>query len=606
MTVAQATVAWLIAQRTVLDGSEVPLFPGVFAIFGHGNVTCLGQALSEAGPRLPTWRGQNEQGMALAAVAFAKAARRRQIMVATSSIGPGALNMVTAAGVAMADRLPVLLLPADSFASRIPDPVLQQVEHPGVPSVTANDAFRAVARYWDRIMRPEQLVRSLPAALGVLLDPGGCGPAVLALPQDAQAQTWAFPEEFFERRVHTSKRPRPDEDEVRRAVAVLAAAERPLVVAGGGVRYSLAETELADFARRHRLPVAETMAGRGNLRADDPAWVGPLGVTGWPTTNRLVREADVVLAAGTRLGDFTTASWTLFAPGARIVGVNAARFDAEKHSLLPVVGDARATLAAFDAIDARWAAPAAWAERCSTAAREGRAAVERAIAPAPGRPTYAQVVGAVWRAAKDEDYVLTAAGGLPGELNANWLTKAPNTFDCEYGFSCMGYEIAGGWGASMARGSGEVYVLVGDGSYLMANSELYSSLLSGHKLTVVVCDNGGFAVIERLALEQGGVGFNNMFSSIAPGRPTVDFVAHAAALGAHAVSVSSIAELEMALDRARALESSAVVVIRTDPDAWSESDAFWEVGVPEASERAEVRRARARMDAGKADQWVGS
>jgi 3D-(3,5/4)-trihydroxycyclohexane-1,2-dione acylhydrolase (decyclizing) len=605
MTAAQAVVRWLHAQRTVLDGVEAPLFPGVFAIFGHGNVTCLGEALYEARATLPTWRGNNEQGMALAAVAYAKAKRRRQIMVATSSIGPGALNMVTAAGVAMADRLPLLLLPGDTFASRIPEPVLQQIEHPEAPPVTANDAFRAVVRYWDRISRPEELVRALPAALGVMLDPAGCGPALVALPQDVQSEAFEFPVAFFESRLHEIPRPRPDTGEVARAAAALKAAQRPVVIAGGGVRYSLAEGELAAFCARHKLAVTETMAGRGVLCADNPAWAGPLGVTGWPVTNDLVRQADVVLALGTRLGDFTTGSWTLFAEDARIIGVNAARFDAAKHSTLPVVGDALVALEELDAALGGWTTPAEWAQRAAAAAAAGKAAVLRATAPGPGLPSYAQVIGAVWRAASPEDYVLTAAGGLPGELNANWLVKAPGTFDCEYGFSCMGYEIAGGWGAAMARTAGEVFVLVGDGSYLMANSELYSSLLSGHKLIAVVCDNGGFAVIERLALDQGGPSFNNMFSTIAPGVRTVDFAAHAASLGCHAETVSGLSGLEAALERARGLHASAVIVVRTDPDAWTKGDAFWEVGVPEVSGRPQVLAARDRLEAAKAAQWVG-
>jgi 3D-(3,5/4)-trihydroxycyclohexane-1,2-dione acylhydrolase (decyclizing) len=604
VTVGQAVVRWLLAQRTVLDGAEAPLFAGVFAIFGHGNVTCLGEALYDARERLPTFRGNNEQGMALAGVAFAKAKRRRQIMVATSSIGPGALNMVTAAAVAMADRLPLLLLPADTFASRVPDPVLQQVEHPAAPSVTANDAFRAVVRYWDRVGRPEQLVRSLPAALGLLLDPAECGPAVVALPQDVQAQAWDFPEAFFETRVHEIPRPRPDALEVERAATALRRAERPVVIAGGGTRYSLAEGALSGFAARHGVPVTETMAGRGSLCAEDPAWTGPLGVTGWPCTNTLVGQADVVLAVGTRLGDFTTSSWTLFAEDATVVGVNAARFDAVKHSTLPVVGDALVALGELDGALGGWAAPRTWTDRAAATAAAGRADVARRTAPGPGPPSYAQVIGALWRSATAEDYVLTAAGGLPGELNANWLVKAPGTFDCEYGFSCMGYEIAGGWGAAMARSAGQVFVLVGDGSYLMANSELYSSILSGHKVVAVVCDNGGFAVIERLALEKCGRSFNNMFSTVAPGIGPVDFAAHAAALGCHAEAVSGLAGLEAALERARRVDRSVVLVIRTDPDVWSASDAFWEVGVPEVSNREVVLSARRRLEAGKARQWV--
>ncbi len=609
LTTAEAIVRWMTAQRTVIDGVEAPLFPGVFAIFGHGNVTCLGHALEEARDALPTWRGQNEQGMALAAVAYAKALRRRQIMVATSSIGPGALNMVTAAGVAMADRLPLLLLSGDTFTTRVPDPVLQQLEHFGAPSVTANDAFRAVVRYWDRIIRPQQVVQSLPQALRTMLDPGECGPAFIALPQDVQTEAWDFPESFFQPRIHRQVRPRPDRGEVKAAAEALRAAKRPLIVAGGGVHYSLAETELADFALVRGIPVAETVAGRSSLVATHSSWVGPIGVTGWDQANKLAEEADVILAIGTRLQDFTTGSWTVFgsAPKA-IIGLNAARFDAIKHGSTPVTGDVLAGLEELAQALGEWKAPAEWLDHAAAEAARGRAAVEKATAAGAGLPTYAQVVGALNRLATAQDYVLTASGGLPGELNVNWLAKQVASIDCEYGFSCMGYEVSGGWGAAMARAGsgGQVFVLVGDGSYLMLNSELYSSVLAGHKMVVVVCDNGGFAVIERLQLAQGGASYNNMFDTsrvVSPIR--ADFAQHAAALGCIAEVATTISELEEALGRARAAERTSVIVIRTDPQAWSEGGAFWEVGVPETSPRPEVRQAREKMTAAKSAQWIG-
>jgi 3D-(3,5/4)-trihydroxycyclohexane-1,2-dione acylhydrolase (decyclizing) len=609
LTTADALIRWLMAQRTMIDGREVPLFPGVFAIFGHGNVTCLGHALAEAGDELPTWRGQNEQGMALAAVAFSKATRRRQVMVATSSIGPGALNMVTAAGVAMADRIPLLLLAGDTFTSRIPDPVLQQIEHPAAPSVTANDCFRPVVRFWDRITQPEQLIQSLPQALRVLLDPAECGPAFLALPQDSQARAWDFPDEFFLPTLHSVPRPRPDIAELQRAAEVLRSARRPLIVAGGGVRYSVCEGELARFAERHRVPVVETVAGKSSLTADHQAWSGPIGVTGWDSANRLAAEADVVVALGTRLQDFTTGSWTVFAGEARFVGINASRFDAVKHGACPLVGDARECLQELEDELGEWQAPLTWADRAVALTAEGRTTVEKATDASSGVPTYAQVIGAVLRTASGDDYVLTAAGGLPGELNVNWLAKGKATIDCEYGFSCMGYEISGGWGAAMARqradAFGEVFVLVGDGSYLMANSDLYSSVLSGHKMIVVVCDNGGFAVIERLQLAQGGTSFNNMIATSRVASPVmVDFAAHAASLGCNAETVEDVEELEHALRRARQAGSTTVITIRTDPQAWSPGGAFWEVGVPEVSGRSEVSSARRSMDLAKAAQRI--
>jgi 3D-(3,5/4)-trihydroxycyclohexane-1,2-dione acylhydrolase (decyclizing) len=608
LTTAAALVRWLVAQRTTIDGADAPLFPGVFAIFGHGNVTSLGLALEENRDRLPTWRGQNEQGMALAGVAFTKAMRRRQVMVATSSVGPGALNMVTAAAVAMADRLPLLILSGDTFQSRIPDPVLQQVEHFGSPSTTVNDAFRAVVRFWDRITRPEQLVQSLPRALGVLLDPGECGPAFLGLPQDVQAEAFDFPEAFFAPTCHEIPRPRASRDELDRAAAFIRNSRAPLIVAGGGVHYSLAEGILADFAAEHAIPVVETMAGKSSLVADHPSYVGPIGVTGSDAANRLAADTDCVIAVGTRLQDFTTGSWTVFAnPAMRMVGLNAARVDAQKHRALAVVGDARESLDDLSHQLEGWSAPPEWREQARREAADHRRLVAAATAAGPSpAPTYAQVIGAVHRAAQADDYVLTAAGGLPGEINVNWLSKGVATFDCEYGFSCMGYEIAGGWGAAMARRSGDVFVLVGDGSYLMMNSDLYSSVLSGHKMIVVVCDNGGYAVIDRLQVAQGGRSFNNLLEdSRVTELRRVDFAAHAAAMGCEAINVNGIADLDSALERARRSSGTTVICIRTDPHAWTEGGAFWEVGVPEVSERVEVMAARRELEAGKSRQRVG-
>lgn len=622
LTTAQAIVRYLVAQHTVIDGVERPLVPGAFAIFGHGNVTCLGPALHEAAEALPTWRGQNEQGMALAAIAYAKAMRRRQFMVATTSIGPGALNLVTAAGVAMANRLPVLLLAGDTFQSRLPDPVLQQVERFGDPSTTVNDAFRPVVRYWDRITRPEQVIASLPQAIATLLDPADCGPAFIALPQDVQAEAFDFPARLFEPVVHEIARPRPDVRQVAAAVELIRSAQRPLVVAGGGVHYSLAEAELASFAERFGIPVVETVAGKSSLLADHPRYAGPIGVIGSSGANELAAEADVVIAVGTRLGDFATGSWSVFAnPEVRFVGVNAARFDAGKHLALPVVGDAREALGELAASLGEWSAPDAWAVRAEPAAASLWTYLDEIGAPvrigtvepvADALPAYAQVVAAVNRLATPDDYALTASGGFPGELNAGWRSLGVATFDCEYGFSCMGYEISGGWGAAMARRElapeGETIVFVGDGSYLMMNSDLYSSVFAGHKMIVVVCDNGGFAVIDRLQVNQGGESFNNLLADSrrggeAPAR--VDFVAHAASLGCRASRVRSIAELETAFTGARDDERTVVIVIDTDPHVWTEGGAWWEVGVPEVSSRQSIDEARAAMDEAKRQQRKG-
>jgi 3D-(3,5/4)-trihydroxycyclohexane-1,2-dione acylhydrolase (decyclizing) len=605
LTTAQAIVRFLIAQRTIVDGEEAPLFPGVFAIFGHGNVTGLGDALYQARSQLPTYRGQNEQGMALAAVAFAKASRRRQIMVATSSIGPGAMNMVTAAAVAHANRLPVLLLAGDTFQSRIPDPVLQQVEHFDTPSTTVNDAFRAVTRYWDRITRPEQVVQSLPLAVETMLDPASCGPAFLGLPQDIQADAYDYPEALFRPRLHEPLRPRPDRRELELAVEQLRTARRPLVIAGGGVHYALATDALAHLCSEHALPVVETVAGKSALTADHECYVGPIGVTGCDQANRLAAGADVVLAVGTRLQDFTTGSWTVFGEECRIIGLNAARFDAAKHLSLPLVADALDGLAELGGALSGWRAEPEWVEQAAQEADDFKRFVGERTRPGADEVSYAQVIGAVNSLAGADDYALTAAGGLPGELNVNWLAKGVGTFDCEYGFSCMGYEIAGAWGARMARRAGEVIAFVGDGSYLMLNSELLSSVVSGHKLIVVLCDNGGYAVIDRLQVGQGGAPFNNLFRDIGPHRVEIDWVAHAGALGCAAEAVDDVGGLADAFERARTVDRTCVIAIRTAPDAWTEGGAFWEVGVPEVSERKEVGAARERLLEGKRAQRVG-
>jgi len=608
LTAAQAIVHYLVAQRTVVDGEEAPLFPGVFAIFGHGNVLGLGNALWEAREQLPLHRGQNEQGMALAAVAFAKARRRRQIMVVTTSIGPGATNVVTAAAAALANRLPLLVLSGDTFQSRIPDPVLQQVEHFGSPSTTVNDAFRAVTRYWDRIVSPEQVVQSLPLAVDTMLDPGDCGPAFLGLPQDVQAEAWDYPGSFFETRVHELRRARPDPRELERAADALRRGERPLVVAGGGVHYSLAEEELRTFAERHGVPVVETMAGKSCLVADNPAWVGPVGVTGCDHANRLASEADVVLAVGTRLQDFTTGSWTVFREETQIVGLNAARFDAAKHLSLPLVCDAREGLRELSDALGEWRASDSWQTRAGVEKDGFRAFVAERTAPPTGGevPTYAHVVGAINRAAATADLALTAAGGLPGELNVNWLAKGVGTFDCEYGYSTMGYELAGAWGARMGRGAGEVIAFVGDGSYLMLNSELYSANLAGHKLIVVLCDNGGYAVIHRLQVGQGGAPYGNMLEDVRRDYPPVDWVEHARSLGCLAEEAADVEELEAAFARALVADRTTVIVVRTAPHDWTPGGAFWEVGVPELAERDEVGEARAALAEGKHRQRLGT
>lgn len=608
LTTAEAIVRYLIAQRIVVDGENVPLFPGAYGIFGHGNVTSLGHSLESHRAEFPVWRGQNEQGMGLAAAAFAKAKRRQQIMVCTSSIGPGATNMVTAAGVAMANRLPVLFIAGDTFTSRLPDPVLQQVEHFGVPSITVNDSFQPVVRYWDRFTHPAQIISSLPQAVATMLDPADCGPVFLGLPQDVAADAFDYPVEFFEETIREIPRPRPDKSQLKKAVELLRGAKKPVIIAGGGVHYSRAESVLADFATRHGIPVVETVAGKSSLVASHPMYSGPIGVTGAEATNKLVQEADVVLAVGTRLEDFTTGSWTLFSSSTKFIGVNAARFDANKHRSVPLVADAHEALVEIDEALGDWSTDKSWLERAVQLRKELADFVSGRIADdGVWPPSYAQLVGLVHDSAAPSDYVLTAAGGLPGELNINWMSKGVATFDCEYGYSCMGYEISGAWGAAMARPASQVYAMVGDGSYLMMNSEIYASLLSGHKFILVVCDNEGYAVIERLQVNQGGASYNNMLSdSTGTGSHIrVDFAAHSRAMGATTLEVNSLAEFAQALKTAREATSTVVIVTKVRAKDFTEGGAFWQVGVPEVSERKSVLDARTKMDTGLKNQRVG-
>ena len=608
LTMAQALVRYLCNQQTEIDGARAPLFAGVFAIFGHGNVTCLSEALEAVQDQLPTWRGQNEQSMALAAIGFAKARLRRQVMVAATSIGPGAANMVTAAGVAHANRLPVLLLAGDTFANRLPDPVLQQVEHFGDPTITTNDAFKAVTRYWDRITLPEQILSSLPQAVATMLDPADCGPAFIGLAQDTQEKAFDYPTAFFEPTLWTIPRPRADRRKIAEAAAVLKTARKPLLIAGGGVRYSLAQKEVADFAVKRGIPIVETIAGKGSVTHDHPAHAGPLGIVGSTSANALAEQADVILAIGTRLQDFATGSWTAFRQDARFIAINAARFDAVKHRSLAVVGDALETVQELDRALEDWRADPAHMKQAKALFGEWNKILDALQAPtnAPA-PTYAQVVAAVNRRAKPDDTLIAAAGGLPGEVSKGWRVKNPNTFDCEFGYSCMGYEIAAGWGHAMAKaGRGAPIVMVGDGGYLMMNSDIYSSVLSGHKMIVVVCGNGGFAVINRLQNAKGVPSFNNLIKDSRVKAPfSVDFVKHAESMGALARRVESIGDLEAAMEWAQAADRTAVIALTTDAFAWVPGDADWDVGVPEVSSRESVRNARAAQEEIRRKQRVG-
>jgi 3D-(3,5/4)-trihydroxycyclohexane-1,2-dione acylhydrolase (decyclizing) len=611
MTVAEALVRFLVAQHIEddRDGVTKPLIPGVYAIFGHGNALGLGEALEKHRDQIRTIRGQNEEGMALAAVGYAKAARRRQVMAVTTSVGPGALNTVPAAGVAMANRLPLLLLLGDTFNSREPDPVLQQIEHFEAPTTTSNDALRTVSRYWDRITTPSQLLNSLPQAIGVLLDPEDTGPVTLALPQDVQAMAFDFPEEFFATRVHRIARARADRTQLATAVEILKAAKQPLILAGGGVHYSLAETALADFATKHNIPVMESVAGKSSLAADHPLFVGPIGVFAESASQPIAWQPDVVLAIGTRLQDFTTESGSVFKnPDLKLIGLNVGRWDSLKRAGTPLVGDARETLADLTDALGSWAGPSDWVQQAQASFAEQTVGIDaRQTMDAADLPTYAQVVGVVNRIAAPNDYVVTSSGGLAGELVMNWRSKGVATFDCEYGFSCMGYEISGAWGAAMERAASDpsatVYSLLGDGSFMMLPMDIYSAVLTGQNLSLLVCDNGGFNVIERLQLGHGAASFKTMLADADhPTPPQIDFTAIAAGMGAQAHRINSLAELDEQLRAHKGTPGVHVYVIDVALHKWSEGDSFWEVGVPEVSHRPAVDQARAELLAGKATQ----
>jgi 3D-(3,5/4)-trihydroxycyclohexane-1,2-dione acylhydrolase (decyclizing) len=614
MTVAQAIVTWLANQFIEIDGKTQRLCGGGFGIFGHGNAPSLGEALYAARNELPLYRGQNEQSMGFAAAAYAKAHLRRRFMFCTASAGPGTANLLTAAALAHANRLPMLMLCGDNFLTRLPDPVLQQLEHFGNPTLGVTDAFKSVTRFWDRITHPAQILNSLPAALNTMLDPADCGPAFLALPQDLQGWAWDYPAAFFAPRTHRIRRAAPDPAEVAEAAALLTSAKRPLIIAGGGVQYSQAEQELAAFAEAHQIPVVETIAGRANLTWDHPLNIGPIGVTGSDSANTIAEEADVILAVGTRLQDFTTGSWSAFASTARIIGLNAARHDAAKHLSLPLVCDAQSGLTALTKALGQYRAAPEWVAHAQTERAAWNTYVARNTGPRNGLPTYAQAIGAVNAQMTPADRVVTAAGGLPAEVTANWKTLGIGTVDVEFGFSCMGYEIAGGWGARIAQAetnpTAETVVFVGDGSYLLMNSDLYSSVLSRHKLIVCVLDNGGFAVINKLQKNTGNASFNTLFADCPtiPEAIPVDFAAHARAMGCLAEEATTLDDFASAFTRARAADRTSVIVMRVDPhDGWTEQGhTWWEVGLAEVSPRPEITKAREGQAKGRAKQRQGT
>jgi 3D-(3,5/4)-trihydroxycyclohexane-1,2-dione acylhydrolase (decyclizing) len=607
LTTAQALVRYLSGVRTRIErpqGDElVPLFGGVFAIFGHGNVAGIGEALYQYRDRLPTYRAHNEQAMAHAAIAFGKAHFRRRMMACTTSIGPGATNLLTAAALAHVNRLPVLFLPGDIFVSRDPDPVLQQLEDFSDGTISVNDCFRPVSRYFDRIIKPSQLITSLPRAVLTLTDPVLCGPVTLALPQDVQADAFDYPNEFFESPVIEFRAAPPSETELAGAKRAVMAAKRPVIIAGGGVLYGGACEALRGFAERHGVPVCETQAGKSSLPWDHPLQLGSVGVTGSPAANALASDADLILAVGTRLADFTTGSNSLFTK-ARLVSLNVNPFDATKSFGIPLQADARLGLETLSKELPHWRAETAWTERAKSEAAEWRSTVDiitgRRDLVSGELPYDGEVIGAVQRSSAQSttaDIVVCAAGTLPAELHKLWRTTTPGGYHMEYGYSCMGYEIAGGLGVKMARPDREVIVMVGDGSYLMLNNEIATSVMLDKKLLIVLLDNRGYGCINRLQQGCGGAPFNNMFTNslqFGAGAPKIDFAANAASLGALSEKVSNIPELEAALQRARSASRTYLICIDTDDTRTTkEGGWWWEVAVPEESPRDSVRRAHA-------------
>ena len=604
LTAAQAMIRYLSVQMAE-DG--LPFMAGCWGIFGHGNVAGLGEALQAARDTFPTWRGQNEQTMAHAAIAYAKQLGRAHAMMVTSSIGPGALNMVTAAGVAHVNRIPVLFVPGDVFANRSPDPVLQQVEDFGDGTVSANDCFRPVSRYFDRITRPEHLLTALPRAMRTMTDPAECGPVTLAFCQDVQAEAFDYPAHFFEPRVWRLRRVQPDPVEVDRIAAIIAGAKNPVIVAGGGVHYAFATDALASFATALQIPVVETQAGKSSLPWDHPMNLGPIGVTGATSANTACAAADVIIGVGTRFQDFTTGSWSLFAqPGRKLISLNVAAYDAMKHGAEPLCADARVGLEALmRKLDGQKFTPSAAALKA-----DWFASVDPLTdAPKDGNqlPTDMQVIGAVQRSAGPDTVIMSAAGTMPGELHKLWKASRPMSYHMEYGFSCMGYEIAGAIGIKMAEPARDVVCMLGDGSYMMANSELATACMMGLKITLVITDNRGYGCINRLQMHTGGAEFNNLLKDtrhVNP--PAIDFRAHAQSMGATAVKVASVSELEAALATARSAPGPFVVVIDTDPyPSTPNGGTWWDVAVPEVSDRAEVRAARAKYEAQLKRQGIG-
>jgi 3D-(3,5/4)-trihydroxycyclohexane-1,2-dione acylhydrolase (decyclizing) len=614
LTTAQALVRFLASQYVERDGMEQRFFAGCFGIFGHGNVAGVGQALQEHSDELTYYQARNEQAMVHAASAYARQKNRLQTFACTSSIGPGATNMTTGAALAAINRLPVLLLPGDVFATRRPDPVLQQLEAPHDGDLTVNDCFRPVSKYWDRINRPEQLIPAALSAMRVLTNQAETGAVTLALPQDVQAEAYDYPEEFFEKRVWRVGRPLPESELLDRAAALIHEARRPMIVSGGGTIYSEATETLRRFVEQTGIPVGETQAGKGSMPYDHPLALGAVGVTGTLAANRTAKEADVVIGVGTRWTDFTTASKTAFQnPEVRFVNVNIADFDAHKHAGIALVGDARATLEALSEAMSGYEVETEYREQSARLNEEWDQEVERLYTlEHDPLPAQSAVIGTVNSFSDPADVVVCAAGSMPGDLHKLWRTRDPKGYHVEYGYSTMGYEIAGGLGVKMADPSREVYVMCGDGSYLMMPSEIVTSIQEGYKLTIVLVDNSGFASIGELSRSVGSQGFGTQYryrkdgslgldTEEDPGETLpVDLAANAESLGAHVIRTQDISGLKNALAEAKEVDRTAVIYVPVDRyEGVPGYESFWDVPVAEVSGMDTVVTARKEYAANK-------
>ncbi len=610
LTMAQALISFLDSQYLMADGKEYKFFEGIFGIFGHGNVVGLGEAIVEGNHNLTFYQGHSEQGMAHAAIAFAKQRDRRSTCVVSSSVGPGALNMLTAAGTASANRIPVLFLPGDVFVSRQPDPVLQQIENSYDPNTTANDAFRAVSRYWDRISRPEQLISSVVQAMRVLTDPADTGAVTISLPQDVQGEVWDYPEDFLEKRVHHLMRMRPSQNDLQAAADLIRRKKKPLIICGGGVRYSAAEKELMDFAVSHNIPFSESQAGKGVINYDHSHNLGGIGVTGSSASNRLAQQADLIIPIGCRMNDFITASkWLFQNPECSFLAINANRYDACKMNALPLTGDAASCLS--DLHEAIGNYNSSWGTSIRDEIEIWNTEVDKLYAveakeKSDGENLLPQtrVLGMLNdELLQDDDVIVCAAGSLPGDLQRLWRARSRGSYHLEYGFSCMGYEVAGAMGAKLAEPEREVYALVGDGSYVMLHSELLTSMREGLKITVILFDNCGFHCIDNLQTSQGISSYGNKWRARgkqsklldAPMHP-VDYAKNAESYGLKGMRATTVAEFKRCFAEARNCSHSVLIDVKVEEKSMTGGyDVWWRVGTPGISEKPAVMQAHKSM-----------